>query len=90
MNTITFGSITSSTYGIYISGEGVWNAPERDAEVIEIPGRNGAFIRDYGNFKNIQVTYRVFNQEASYSDFRTKIDNFRIRSIPMSIEWQRL
>lgn len=77
MNTITFGSITSSTYGIYISGEGVWNAPERDAEVIEIPGRNGAFIRDYGNFKNIQVTYRVFNQEASYSDFRTKIDNFR-------------
>lgn len=77
MNSIVFGGINSSTYGIYISGEGVWNAPERDAETIQIPGRNGEYVLDKGNFKNIQVTYPAFNKEASYSDFRTKVDNFR-------------
>lgn len=77
MNSIVFGGINSSTYGIYISGEGVWNAPKRDAETIKIPGRNGEYILDHGNFKNIEVTYPAFNQEASYNDFRTKVDNFR-------------
>lgn len=77
MNYIVFGGIKSSDYGIYISGEGVWNAPERDAEAIKIPGRNGEYILDHGNFKNIEVTYPAFNQEASYNDFRTKVDNFR-------------
>ena len=76
-NKIIFGGVDSSTYGIYISGEGVWNAPERDAEEITIPGRDGNYILDHGNFKNIQVTYPAFNKEASYSDFRTKVDNFR-------------
>ena len=77
MNSIVFGGIDSSDYGIYISGEGVWNAPERDAETIKIPGRNGEYILDHGNFKNIEVTYPAFNQEVSYNDFRTKVDNFR-------------
>ena len=77
MNSIVFGGIDSSDYGIYISGEGVWNAPERDAETIQIPGRNGEYVLDHGNFKNIEVTYPAFNQEASYNDFRTKVDNFR-------------
>lgn len=77
MNSIVFGGINSSTYGIYISGEGVWNAPERDAETIQIPGRNGEYVLDKGNFKNIEVTYPAFNQETSYNDFRTKVDNFR-------------
>lgn len=77
MNSIVFGGINSSTYGIYISGEGVWNAPERDAETIQIPGRNGEYVLDKGSFKNIEVTYPAFNQETSYNDFRTKVDNFR-------------
>lgn len=77
MNSIVFGGIDSSDYGIYISGEGVWNAPERDAETIQIPGRNGEYVLDHGNFKNIEVTYPAFNQEASYNDFRSKVDNFR-------------
>ena len=77
MNSIIFGGINSSDYGICISGEGVWNAPERVAETIQIPGRNGEYILDHGNFKNIEVTYPAFNLEASYEDFRTNVDNFR-------------
>lgn len=74
---IIFGEIDSSDYGIYISGEGTFNAPERDTEVIHIPGRDGAFILDNNNFKNIEVAYRAFNFEDSYSDFEQAIEDFR-------------
>ena len=89
VNTFTFGNVTSSTYGIYVSGEGLFNAPVRSAEVISIPGRNGAYILDEGKFENITVTYRVFNQEKSLNDFRTKLANLR-NALCSQIGYQRL
>ena len=77
VNTFTFGGVTSSTYGIYVSGEALFNAPKRDAEIIQIPGRDGDFVLDKGSFENIEVTYRVFNQEKDLTDFRTKLSNLR-------------
>lgn len=76
-NKIIFGGVDSSTYGIYVSGEGVFNAPVRDAEMISIPGRNGSYLLDHGRFQNIQVRYSVFNQEADKATFIQKIDEFR-------------
>lgn len=76
-NKIIFGGVDSSTYGIYVSGEGVFNAPVRDAEMISIPGRNGSYLLDHGRFQNIQVRYPVFNQEADKATFIQKIDAFR-------------
>lgn len=77
VNYFTFGGIKSSDYGIYISGEGVFNAPKRDVEKYSIPGRNGDFILDKGRFENIEVRYPVFNYEKNLSDFETKLSNFR-------------
>ena len=57
MRNFYIDGVPSSTYGIYISGTGVWNAPERDVEVIEIPGRNGTLTLDNGRYKNIEVRY---------------------------------
>ena len=89
MNTITFGGVTSSTYDIYISGEGVWSAPERDAEVITIPGRNGAFVQDNGRFQNITVTYPAFIVKDNNTNFKTKIDGFR-NAMASKVGYQRL
>ena len=50
----------SSDFGIYISGSGTFNAPERDVEVVSIPGRNGDIVIDNGRFKNITVSYPAF------------------------------
>ena len=86
---IEFGGIKSSDYGVYISGEGVFNAPEKDVEIIDIPGRDGAYILDHGNYKNIQVTYPAFNQEASMEEFIAAIDNFR-NAISSLSGYQRL
>ena len=53
----TFDGTNSRAYGVYITGRGVFNAPERNVEMVEIPGRNGAYALDKGNFNNIEVTY---------------------------------
>ena len=89
INTFTFGGVTSSDFGIYVSGEGLFNAPKRSAEVVTIPGRNGDFIVDNGSFENIEVTYRVFNQEKNLDDFRTKLGNLR-SALASKVGYQRL
>lgn len=60
INTLTFNNVNSKTYGVYISGTGVFNAPARDREYIQVPGRNGDIINDRGRYRNIEVTYPAF------------------------------
>lgn len=60
INTLTFNNVNSKTYGVYISGTGVFNAPARDREFVKVPGRNGDIIKDYGRYQNIEITYPAF------------------------------
>ena len=76
-NSIVFGGVDSADYGIYIGGEGVFNAPKRDAEMISIPGRNGAFVLDKGRFENIEVKYSAFNYEPDLATFSANLEAFR-------------
>ncbi len=55
-----YGGKCSRDYGLYISGGGTFNAPERDVELVEVPGKNGNLVLDNGRFKNITVTYPAF------------------------------
>ena len=89
VNYLTFGGIKSSDYGIYISGEGVFDAPKRAVEMVSVPGRNGAIALDQGYYENITVTYPAFNFEGSMSDFKTKLANFR-NALASQIGYQRL
>ena len=74
---LTFDGVSSRDYGVYISGEGVFNAPERNVEMVEIPGRNGAFALDKGNFNNIEVTYPAGIFADNQTDFAEAISDFR-------------
>lgn len=76
-HSITFGGVSSADYGIYIGGEGTFNAPERDVEMISIPGRDGAFALDKGRFENIEVRYTVINQEPDLATFSANLEGFR-------------
>lgn len=76
LNSLTFNSINSLQYGVYISGTGVFNSPARDREMIEVPGRNGDIIIDHGRFKNIEVTYPAFivkNFKANLTAWANKL-----------------
>lgn len=74
---IIFGGVDSSDYGIYISGAGVYNAPERAVELVNVPGRNGAIAIDQGRYNNIKVTYPAMVLEADQEHFREKLSEFR-------------
>lgn len=89
INSITFGGVNSADYGIYIGGEGTFNAPKRAVEMVAVPGRNGEICVDQGHWENIEVTYSAFNYEESMSDFVRNLDNFR-NAIASKTGYQRL
>ena len=74
---LIFGGVDSSDYGIYITGEAVYNAPEREVEFIDIPGRNGSLAMDKGRYNNITVTYPAGTFGKNQEDFREALSAFR-------------
>lgn len=74
---LTVDGINSLNYGIYITGEAVYNAPERVVEMVSIPGRNGALAIDQGYFANIEVSYPCGCFADTQAEFAQKIQAFR-------------
>ena len=56
-NYFTFGDYDSRDFGVFITRDGVYNAPRRVYRQIQVPGRNGDLMLDEGRFENIDVTY---------------------------------
>lgn len=75
--TFTFDGVSSADYGVYITGEGVFNAPERAVEMVDIPGRNGSYALDQGRFGNIEVTYTAGMVDDSETNFADRLANVR-------------
>lgn len=73
-NYFTFGQFDSRDFGVYISGEGTYNAPARVYDVISVPGRNGDLLIDRGKFENISVKYPAF---IAGDNFRSNLAEFR-------------
>lgn len=57
---LIYNGISSRDYGLYLTGSGVFNAPERDTDAVEIPGRNGSLTIDNGRYKNVNQSYEAF------------------------------
>lgn len=72
-----FDGESSKNYGVFLTGEGVFNAPERAVEVVSIPGRNGAFCIDQGRFENIPLTYKAGLVDYTPGDFSSRISDVR-------------
>ena len=54
---LTFNGKDLREFGVHVSGEKTFTAPERDVEFISIPGRSGDLIQDNGCFLNQTVSY---------------------------------
>lgn len=74
---LSFDGVESRNFGVYITGEAVYNAPTRDVEMVSIPGRSGAFALDKGRFENIEVTYPAGIFTDNEEDFARAISDFR-------------
>lgn len=71
-----FDGESSKTFDLIITGGAIFGAPERDVELIEIPGRNGAYVQDLGRFKNVTVTYKcalTSTKEHEFVDAMRKV-----------------
>lgn len=77
LNFLEFDGENSFDYGVFISGEGTFDAPKRRARKISIPGRNGDFVLDEDSFENIQVRYPAFIVAKNKAEFKEKLEAFR-------------
>lgn len=57
MDYLIFDGVHSDTYGAFLIGNGIYNAPEREYERISIPGRNGDLLIDNGRYSNLELEY---------------------------------
>lgn len=71
--TFTFNGVTSSTYNVWITGGGTYNAPVRRNKEFSIPGRNGSLSMDENAFEQIDHIYPAFIA----SSFNTNIQGLR-------------
>lgn len=72
-----FDGKKSEDFDVYITGSAVYDAPDRDVELIDIPGRNGALVIDRNKFKNITVTYPAGTYAKDQADFSLKMEALR-------------
>lgn len=72
-NYFTFGDYDSRDFGVFITRDGVYNAPRRVYRQIQVPGRNGDLMFDEGRFENIDVTYPCL----IYAGFNANIEGLR-------------
>lgn len=56
---IVWGDIDLSDYNAFAFYCNIFDRPERDVDVVSIPGRNGDLIFDNGRYKNIDRVYQV-------------------------------
>lgn len=63
----------SRDFGVYISGQGTFSAPQKAYTFYNVPGRNGAILGNENRLENINVSYEAF----IYADFDNQIAKFR-------------
>lgn len=72
-NFFTLNGVNSTTYGVYISGQGTFSAPSREYNLLPVPGRNGDLVGPEKRFANGVLTYPAF----IYTNFDANIEAFR-------------
>lgn len=70
---LTFDGKSTKDFGVYLVGNAVYNAPEREYEKVSIPGRSGDLLIDNNRYKNIEIPYEAIVYQA----FPCNIDGLR-------------
>lgn len=70
---VNFGGTDLSTFGVYVSGGGTFNAPTRAYDTVDVPGRDGAVILSEKRLENVELTYPAF----VYTNYKTNMRSLR-------------
>lgn len=72
-NYFILNGVDSRDFGVYISGQGTFNAPQKNYTFYNVPGRDGALLSTDNRLENTTLTYDAF----IYKDFNENVANFR-------------
>lgn len=86
---LTYGEVSANDYGIRINSGGIYNAPKRNIELVEVPGRNGSLTIDRGSYDNITVEYPCFCHADTQEEFARKLNSFR-NAMVAQVGYQKL
>ena len=89
LRTFTFAGTSSSAYSMFITEAATYNVPERAVEMLDVPGRNGAYALDLGRFENVEVTYHVVVHKDTNANFQTELSDVR-NWLASKVGYQRL
>ena len=79
MNTLTVGNIDlTATYGLYVDSSMSYNKPKKNVETVNVPGRNGNLVVDYGTYQNITITYPCYIKGNFDTKFATMINKLSV------------
>lgn len=59
MGIIIFNGISSMDYGIQVETRPDYETPEKDYDVIHVPGKNGDVVVDMGSYRNVGRAYNI-------------------------------
>lgn len=59
MGFIIFNGVSSKDYHIQVEHPPGYDTPERDYEVVHVPGRNGDVVIDKGSYQNVNRSYEI-------------------------------
>lgn len=51
-------------FGVVVDSSESWPKPERDRELVHVPGRNGDLIIDHGGYKNMELVYHCLIKDG--------------------------
>lgn len=71
INTFTFDGVTSTDFGLYISGYETFAAPKKVYKFINIPNRNGALLTSERRMENIEITYHCVINSTPKTNIRS-------------------
>ena len=81
-----YDGVPSLDYNVKISDKSTYGAPERDVDVVSVPGRNGDLIFDNGRYANASITYDAY----LIDDFDASLNAFRDFLLAHSDNYYRL
>lgn len=59
MGVIIFNGRSSADYGIFVETPPDHSWPEKDYDIVHVPGRNGDLLFDNGSYKNVSREYEI-------------------------------
>ena len=71
MNELSYGNKNLSDFGAFYDSHSSFGSPERDVELVEVAGKNGALIIDNDRYRNIELTFNCYIHKHFLGSYRS-------------------